>query len=125
VRRAIGKMMLMLLKDEIRQCWESALKNFSDAEKLEKEEHFREAVDKALWAVSLGFETIMKLSEELKDPALKDTATIVIADWVERRMAIDAGKQHYTTKETLEWAFKSLKRLYDAAPLGVLEEPLK
>jgi hypothetical protein len=117
-------MMLMLIKEEIRRCWESALKNFGDAEKLEKEGNFHEAADKALWAVMLGFETIRKLSEELKDPALKDTALIVIADWVERRMAIDAGKQHSTIKETLEWAFKLLTRLYDAAPLGVLQ-PLK
>jgi len=117
-------MTLMLIAEDIRQCWESALKNLRDAEKLEREENFHEAVDQAILAVMLGSGAVMKLSAELKDPALKDTASSVVADWVERRMAIDSGKQRYTTGETLEWALKSLERLYDAAPLGALQ-PLK
>lgn len=115
----------MLIKEEIRRCWEGALKALRDAEKLEKEGKFHEAVDKALWALLLGFEAVISLSEELKDPALKDTAIIVVSDWVERRMGLDAGREHHTTKETLEWAFKWLRRLYDAVPLGVLQEPLR
>ena len=110
----------MLIAEDIRQCWMSALENLSVAEELDKEGNFHEAVDKAIWAVILGSGAATKLSEELKDAALKDTASSVLADWVERRMAVDGGKRHCTTKETLQWAVKSLQRLYDAAPLDVL-----
>ena len=69
-------------------------------------------------------EAIRELAEKLEDPALRDTAITVIADWVERRMAIDAGKPHPTSRETLEWTYMLLKRLSDVAPLGILR-PLK
>jgi hypothetical protein len=113
--------MFMLIEQEISQNWERVLKSFTNVEKLEKEGKWREAVNMAEYVVLLGCAVIIQLSEEQKNPTLKDTASYVCADWVE---AIDAGKQQSIRKEPSKWAFKLLKRLYDAAPPSALL-PLK
>ncbi len=114
----------MIIKDEIRRIWQRALESYTYAEKLGKEGKYQEVINELDFAVVHACTAVIKLSEELKNPEIKDAVLVILTEWAERATAISKGKQHPTTKETIERAFNSLKCLYDAAPLGILQ-PLK
>ena len=77
-----------------------------DIEKAEQE---------AFGAFVLGQRAIDKLSNELKTPDLKFVASNALQDFFERNFPSEGGK-HYTPKEQIEWARKTLKRLSDELP---------
>lgn len=124
MKHVFSKIILMLIKEEIRKDWENALELISAAEKLREDGAYQEVINQVDSAVLSGINAIKKLSVELKSPELEDKASIVIYDWGERAISISQGKRHPTTKETIEFGFKLLNNLYDAVPLGALK-PLK
>lgn len=106
------------MKPEIYKFWEEALSCLENAEKLLKDKKFQEAVKESDGAIILGCGAIIQLARELEMPDLLVIKGDAYIGWLERR------EKHYTPKETVEWARKSLKRLSDELPPDTLR-PVK
>jgi hypothetical protein len=99
------------MKPETYKLWEEALNHFRNAEELLKNGNSQEAVGEAnLSVIFFGFHAILELSKELEMPDLSVYAWNVVQDWCER------SKKHHIPEKIIEWARKTLKRLYDECP---------
>ena len=100
----------MVIKPETSNLWEEALNHFGNAEEMWKNESFQKAAGEATSSTLFGIRAITELSKELKMPELFEIAVNALLDGLERL------EKHYTPKETIEWARRTLKRLSDATP---------
>jgi HEPN domain-containing protein len=104
----------MLIKPETRKLWEEALGHFRKAEELLNDNKPEVVSEEATKSVVYGCKAIVELSKELKMNDLRSIASNELNDW------FDKSEKHYTPKEIIERARRTLKRLSDELPPDTL-----
>jgi len=100
------------MKLETYKQWEEAVNHYRKIDDLLKDKKFEEAKQEAIFSIISGCAGIYVLSEELKMPDLKVIAINAFQDLGEKLIS----KEHYTPKEIIKWARRTLKKLSDECP---------